>query len=211
VTATIRVARKKADSYQHGDLREALIQAGLKLLSSGDPAALTLRAAAQLAGVSHAAPYRHFRDKQALVAAIAERGFRQLAAAMREELERCSSRRVRDRLVALGVGYVRFATSHPASLRVIFGGVLGTDQVPAELTAAGDEAYQILRQEIAAGIGNGELRAGEPDQLALASWSLVHGLSTLIINGAIPAPAGAAAERDLVRGMVGLLGVGLYA
>jgi len=211
VTSTIRVARKKADSYQHGDLREALIQAGLKLLSTGDPAALTLRAAAQLAGVSHAAPYRHFRDKQALVAAIAERGFRQLTAAMGEELARCSSVRARDRLIALGMGYVRFATSQPASLRVIFGGVLGADEVPAELTAAGDEAYQMLRQEIAAGIGKGELRGGEPDQLALASWSLVHGLSTLIINGAIPAPASAAAERDLVRGMVGLLGVGLYA
>jgi AcrR family transcriptional regulator len=211
VTSTIRVARKRADSYQHGDLREALIQAGLKLLSTGDPAALTLRAAAQLAGVSHAAPYRHFRDKQALVAAIAERGFRQLTAAMSEELERCSSPRVRDRLIALGVGYVRFGTSNPASLRVIFGGVLGADEVPAELTAAGDEAYQILRQEIAAGIEKGELRAGEPDQLALASWSLVHGLSTLIINGAIPAPASSTAERDLVRGMVGLLGVGLYA
>jgi len=210
VTATIRVTRKKADSYQHGDLREALIQAGLKLLSTGDPAALTLRAAAQLAGVSHAAPYRHFRDKQALVAAIAERGFRQLTAAMREELDHCSSRRARDRLVALGVGYVRFATTNPASLRVIFGGVLGADDVPADLTAAGDEAYQTLRQEIAAGIGSGELRQGEPDQLALASWSLVHGLSTLIINGAIPAPASAAAERELVKGLVGLLGVGLY-
>jgi AcrR family transcriptional regulator len=210
VTTTIRVARKKADSYQHGDLREALIQAGLKLLSAGDPEALTLRAAAQLAGVSHAAPYRHFRDKQALVAAIAERGFRQLAAAMREELARCSSSRSRDRVLALGVGYVRFATTNPASLRVIFGGVLGAADVPPELTEAGDEAYSILRQEIARGIDNGDLRQGDPDQLALASWSLVHGLSTLIINGAIPAPTSAAAERELVMGMVKLLGVGLY-
>jgi len=211
VTTTIRVARKKADSYQHGDLREALIQAGLKLLSAGDPAALTLRAAAQLAGVSHAAPYRHFRDKQALVAAIAERGFRQLSAAMREELARCSSSRSRDRILALGVGYVRFATSNPASLRVIFGGVLGAEEVPPDLTAAGDEAYAILREEIARGIERRELRQGEPDQLALASWSLVHGLSTLLINGAIPAPPNAAAEREMVMGIVGLLGVGLYA
>jgi hypothetical protein len=107
---------------------------------------------------------------------------------------------------------VRFATSNPASLRVIFGGVLGGDEVPPDLLiAAGDEAYQMLRQEIAAGIEKGELRRGEPDHLALASWSLVHGLSTLIISGAIPAPPSAAAERELVKGMVGWLGTGLYA
>src|SRR3954453_15173884 len=122
---SIRVARKRADTYQHGDLRRALIQAGLKLLSEGGVAALSLRAAAQLAGVSHAAPYRHFRDKQALVAAIAERGFRQLTAMMREELGRCSSADARELLTSLGVGYARFATRSPASLRVIFGGVLG--------------------------------------------------------------------------------------
>ena len=208
---TIRVARKKPDSYQHGDLREALIQAGLKLIADGDAAALTLRAAAQLAGVSHAAPYRHFRDKQALVAAIAERGFRQLTAAMREELGRCRSSDSRERLTSLGLGYARFATHNPASLRVIFGGVLGAAEVPAELTEAADEAYATLRQEIADGIECGALRAGDPDQLALASWSLVHGYSTLLINGAIPRPTTAAAERELVTALIKLLGEGLYA
>src|ERR1700755_3363189 len=82
----IRVAKKPADSYQHGDLREALVDAGLKLLIEGGVEDLSLRAAAQLAGVSHAAPYRHYRDKDALVAAIAERGFRLLTESMRSEL-----------------------------------------------------------------------------------------------------------------------------
>src|SRR5438477_12486515 len=119
---SIRVPRKRPDAYQHGNLRQALIQAGLKLLGESGVAGLTLRAAAQLAGVSHAAPYRHFRDKQALVAAIAERGFRQLTAAMREELGRCRSSDARERLTSLGLGYARFAIHSPASLRVIFGG-----------------------------------------------------------------------------------------
>jgi len=82
----IQVRRKATDSYQHGDLREALIQAGLKLLTEGGVGALSLRAAAHLAGVSHAAPYRHFPDKDALVAAIAEEGFRRLTSAMRDEV-----------------------------------------------------------------------------------------------------------------------------
>jgi AcrR family transcriptional regulator len=208
---TIRVARKKPDAYQHGDLREALIQAGLKLLADGDPAALTLRAAAQLAGVSHAAPYRHFRDKQALVSAIAERGFRQLTAAMRDELARCASTDARDRMVALGLGYCQFAKRNPASLQVIFGGVLTWADNPPELAAAGQEAYLTLRNEIAGGIERGELRQGDADQTSLACWSLVHGLSTLFINGAVTAPPSAAAERDLATRILLALGEGVYA
>jgi AcrR family transcriptional regulator len=124
----IRVARKPVDAYQHGNLAEALVQAGLKLLSEGGVEKLSLRAAAQLAGVSHAAPYRHFRDKDALVSAIAERGYRLLTASMKEELERCRSREPGARLQAIGVGYLRFGLSHPAYLQVIFGGVLTADR-----------------------------------------------------------------------------------
>src|SRR3954469_24156481 len=126
---SIRVARKRADTYQHGDLRRALIQAGLKLLAEGGVAALSLRAAAQLAGVSHAAPYRHFRDKDALVAAIAEEGFKLLTRRMREEIanERAGAEPGRhppgvvERLRAAGRGYVSFAVEHPAYFRTVFG------------------------------------------------------------------------------------------
>lgn len=206
---TIQVARKKRDSYQHGDLREALVQAGLKLLSEGGVGALSLRAAAQLAGVSHAAPYRHFRDKEALVAAIAERGFRLLTASMREELARVRAADPRTRLIALGVGYLRFALESPAYLQVIFGGVMRGDHVPPELGVAGAEAYQTLRDEVAAGIASGQLRRKGADQVSLACWSMVHGLSTLLINGAIPHP-GPAAARAMIEGLLRLLGEGLY-
>src|SRR5687768_15831033 len=123
----IRVSRKPADAYQHGDLAEALVQAGLKLLTEGGVEKLSLRAAAQLAGVSHAAPYRHFRDKDALVAAIAERGFRLLTASMKEEIAEVPPGDTRERRMAAGIGYVRFATRHPAYLQVIFGGLLCHD------------------------------------------------------------------------------------
>src|SRR5690349_3367842 len=117
----IKVARKPANTYQHGNLREALVQAGLKLLAEGGVEGLSLRAAAQLAGVSHAAPYRHFKDKDALVAAIAEQGFRLLTASMRAELEQLGAGAdTHQRMRALGQGYVRFAREHPGYLGVIF-------------------------------------------------------------------------------------------
>src|SRR3954465_9962216 len=98
----IRVQRKPRDAYQHGDLRHALIQAGLKLLGEHGAAGLSLRAAAELAGVSHAAPYRHFRDKNALVAAIAEEGYKLLTRSMRAEIEASGARDVLARLRASG-------------------------------------------------------------------------------------------------------------
>src|SRR6185369_11386433 len=110
---SIRVPRKRADSYQHGDLRHALIQAGLKLLGERGVEGLSLRAAAELAGVSHAAPYRHFADKDALVAAIAEEGFRLLTRRMRDEIDASGSNDALARLQASAIGYVSFAVEHP--------------------------------------------------------------------------------------------------
>jgi AcrR family transcriptional regulator len=205
----IRVARKPPDAYQHGDLREALVDAGVKLLMEGGLDKLSLRGAAQLAGVSHAAPYRHYRDKDALVAAIAERGFRMLSAAMRAELEQSGARKAGRKLVALAIGYVTFGTAHPAYLQVIFGGAMNKQNVPATLMEAGDEAYHVLRDVVAAGLASGELRKADTDEVALACWSLVHGLSMLMIHGAVTRPETAELERTLTERLVLLLGRGI--
>ncbi len=214
---TIRVARKRPDAYQHGDLRRALIQAGLKLLSEGGVETLSLRAAAELAGVSHAAPYRHFRDKNALLAAIAEEGFRLLTAELRAAIEGCRSNDVLARLRAAGQGYVSFALDHPAHFRIVFGGVVREDaQACAELAAlseAGDQAYGVLRGLIEEGLQRGKLRAADPDQLALSAWSLVHGLSQLAISGNLVAlgadPANPASLRPIVDALLRLLEGGI--
>jgi AcrR family transcriptional regulator len=183
---TIRVARKRADTYQHGDLRPALIQAGLKLLGEEGVQGLSLRAAAQLAGVSHAAPYRHFRDKSALVAAIAEEGFHLLTERMREELDGCGSSDTWVRLRAAAVGYVSFAIEHPAHFKTIFGsahaGALSDTAAPESLRAAGKEAYGVLRELIAEGVRRSKMRSGDLEQLCLAAWALVHGLGMLIVD-----------------------------
>lgn len=205
----IRVAKKPPDAYQHGDLREALVDAGVKLLMEGGLDKLSLRGAAQLAGVSHAAPYRHYRDKEALLAAIAERGFRMLSAAMRDELERSGARKAGRKLVALGVGYVRFGTEHPAYLQLIFGAGGPRQGMPDSLREAGDEAYHMLRDVVAAGITAGELVKGDTDEVALSCWSLVHGLSMLLIHGAVAKPETQELERALTERLVGLLGRGI--
>jgi len=209
----IRVARKRPDAYQHGDLRAALVQAGLKLLTEGGVPALTLRAAAQLAGVSHAAPYRHFRDKDALIAAIAEEGFRMLTARMRREME-AGGADPAARLRACAWGYVAFARAHPGYFRTMFGGAIREDcavQHPA-VTAAGQEAYGVLRDQIADGVQRGWLRRGEVDELSLAAWSMVHGLSMLAIDGqlasSVPNDAAARAVTDhLIRRLETGIGV----
>jgi AcrR family transcriptional regulator len=208
---TIRVTRKPANAYQHGNLREALVNAGLRLLNEGGVANLSLRAAAELAGVSHAAPYRHFKDKVSLLAAIAEQGFRLLTAAMQAEVGRVGTGGATQRLSAIGRGYLRFATEHPGYLGVIFGGVLSHENKTPELDAAGREAYLVLRNTVSDGITSGEFRPGDPDLVSLAAWSLVHGLSHLINNHAVDAPKTAAALATMTDNIIGLLGEGIVA
>jgi AcrR family transcriptional regulator len=205
----IRVTKKAPDAYQHGDLHEALIDAGVKLLMEGGADALSLRGAAQLAGVSHAAPYRHYKDKDALIAAIAERGFRLLTAKMRSHLEASGARKASRKLVALGVGYVMFGMEHPAYLQLIFGGFRSRTDMPPELAAAGAEAYSVLRDTVEAGIVSGELTKAEVDDVALACWSIVHGLSMLLIHGAVPKPETPQLEAALVERLLGLLSRGI--
>ncbi len=197
---SIRVSRKKPDAYQHGDLRAALIQAGLKLLSEGGVAALSLRAAAKLAGVSNAAPYRHFQDKDALLAAIAEQGFRMLTAEMRREMDAAGTDYFA-RLRASAWGYVSFARAHPGYFRTMFGGVVQEDCGPLNpmLRAAGEETYGVLRDHVAEGIRRGRLRKGDPDDVSLAAWSTVHGLSQLFIDGQL---TDRAPDDDAARALV---------
>jgi AcrR family transcriptional regulator len=196
----IQVRRKRASSYQHGDLRHALIQAGLKLLGEGGVRMLSLRAAAELAGVSNAAPYRHFKDKDALVAAIAEQGFHLLTRSMRQELEASApAGDVLAALRALAVGYVSFAVENPGYFRTVFGAAISDDGTTESLREAGDEAYHVLREIVSAGIESGQLRGSDPDQVSLVAWSQVHGLGMLIVDGKVPRSL--VSTRDQVRAL----------
>jgi AcrR family transcriptional regulator len=172
--------------YHHGDLRRALLDAALRLVRGGGAPALTLRAAARLAGVSQAAPYRHFADKQALLAAVAEEGFRAMTAAMQQAMGPHEDEPLL-KFRALGLGYVGFARTHPAHFRVMFGPELADRSAHPSLAEAAAEAFRLLVAAIAACQKAGFAREGDPEELAVTAWSTVHGLSALIVNGQLGA------------------------
>lgn len=171
--------------YHHANLRQALIEAGLAILAEEGAEALTLRAAARRAGVSHNAPYRHFADKEALLAAIAEEGFVMLAAAV----ERASARFVSDprqRLEEAGWAYIQFALTHPDHLRVMFGGMVPNPQAHAGLSSAGKRAFEQLATIIRDGQRAGAIVDLSERALAVSAWAMVHGLATLLSSAPIP-------------------------
>lgn len=173
---------RKPDSrtYHHGDLRTGLLRSAAKILEARGVKELSLREAARRAGVSHNAPYRHFADRDALLAALAAEGFARLGAA----LEASAAQGPRAR----GEAYVRFALEHPQRFRLMFGGTLPLDAHPALREAASQTYAGLVRAfEPLAG------REGAPIAAA-AAWSLVHGLAQLLLDGYFAQARGA--ERD---------------
>jgi AcrR family transcriptional regulator len=154
-------------TYHHGDLRAAILRAAGKQLEKHGIAALSLREVARRAGVSHNAPYRHFPDRDSLLAALAAEGFENLA-------EKTRARQGRE----MGEAYVGFALSHPQRYRLMFGGLLRLDEHP-ELRERAHASYAALEKAFA---GQGV----DARLAAAAAWSLVHGLAHLILDGHFP-------------------------
>lgn len=171
----------KRSSYHHGDLRRALIKAALRLIAEEGASSFTLREVARRAGVSHTAPYRHFTDKLALLAAVAEEGFRTLRARM----VALGAKALDDPLTyfqTLGVEYVRFAVEHPSYFRVMFGPDIADRVVYPALHEAAQGTFALLTKAIAAGQQARVVRSGDPHTLALIAWAQVHGLATLLVD-----------------------------
>jgi AcrR family transcriptional regulator len=172
-----------AKSYHHGNLREALIDAALELVREKGPDAFTLREVARRAGVSHAAPYRHFSDRAALLAAAAERTYSALAGELRAAAE--SAPAPSGALRAAALAYVQFALNHPTGFRLLFEPEARTADL--DRRSAGSDVFECLRETVELGQAAGELRSGDPAELALAALSLMHGLSCLAVGEALPA------------------------
>lgn len=192
-------------SYHHGDLRQALLDAALGLLAEHGAESLTLRAVAREAGVSQTAPYRHFKDRNALIGDVAIEAFARLGAAVERAV-----RTGPPGLPALERGlaaYVRFAHLHPAEYRVMFGAELaGRDDRP-DVPAAAEGVFSILREGIARLQARGLLAGGDPAMMAIAAWATVHGLVMLTLDGRTAATGRAnkhiveATTRILITGM----------
>jgi AcrR family transcriptional regulator len=183
------ISPKAPRRRHHGDLRRALVLAGLEAVEEGGLEALTIRGLARRLAVSHAAPAHHFPDKLALLSAVAAEGFRRFEAALREEA--AADATPRERMKHIGRAYVRFALDHPAIFRVMLGPEL-TDcsQASPELQQASTSAYAVLQETADAVAGSPE--AGRIH--AFAAWALVHGAALLYLDGALRSalPAGLA-------------------
>ena len=171
---------KKA--YHHGDLRAALIRAGTELLRERGAAGLSLREVAKAAGVSHAAPYRHFEDKQQLLAAIAAAGFERL----RDGMAKAAADHPDDpraQLYAAGDAYIELATDAPDTMHLMFGGIVDPKQIQGELGQVAQNAFAGLVDIVARNQKAGVIVEGDTIELAVSAWSIVHGLGMLVAGG----------------------------
>ena len=170
-------------TYHHGDLRTALLRAAGDLLEEQGLGALSLREAARRAGVSHNAPYRHFPDRNALLAALAAEGFHRLGEAM-------GGKGGRER----GEAYVRFALAQPNRFRLMFGGQVDFGAHP-DLRAAAAATYDGLLASF-----RERADVASPELAAAAAWSLTHGLAHLLLDGHFQEGR---ARADFVRQVIG--------
>ena len=177
--------RKRA-SYHHGNLREALLRAAEKIMEKQGIGAVTMREVARLAGVTHGAPYRHFRSLEHLLAELAEGGFRELGQALEG---RPSGE--------MGEAYVRFGLAHPARFRLMFGGTLPLSRHP-RLRDISTRVYELLVAALRA-----QRDLAQPEKAAAAAWALVHGLTHLLLDGHLEALVESAGREGLIKGVLG--------
>jgi AcrR family transcriptional regulator len=168
--------------YHHGNLREALIEAALELIGAKGPAGFTVAEAARVAGVSPAAPYRHFRDADALLAEVALRGFDRLAELLTKAWNEGRPDPVQA-LEDLGRAYLAFARDEPAFYAAMFDSRIPMDDQPS-LQAAADRAFAVLREasdQVSATLPKG--RRPPSMMMALHIWALSHGVASLFVRG----------------------------
>ncbi len=182
-------SKSAAASYHHGDLKTSLIEAANTILQREGADALSLRAIASEVGVSHTAPYSHFKNKKQLIRAVSDLGFSRLAAAMREGAEQAEASE--SLVLTYGASYLQFALANPELYRLMLGQVeaRGLKKVSAEsLFSNGNlsqkEPFGLLQEAFASFLKD----PNEVKNKALGAWALVHGMAALLIEGYITVP-----------------------
>jgi AcrR family transcriptional regulator len=188
-----RARKKPAKRYHHGDLRRALLDEALRTIQTEGVEHLTLRSAGERLGVSRSALYRHFADKQSLLAAVGKEGFRKLRQTLTDAWE--GHGRGRIGLEAMGRAYVRFAVANPSHYRVMFGGFLESAAKDDQFVAEAKAAFQVLVDALIEQQKAGGIRGDDPVQMARFVWAVVHGTAMLVIDGQAPE----AAQREAVQ------------
>ena len=197
---TISVATE-AKPYHHGDLRRALMDSADAILERDGPNALSLRAVAREAGVSPAAPYHHFKDKDELLSAIAREGFDRLKKALAEGCANATD--PRRKMSDLGVAYVKFAQTHPALYQVMYDRARAEDAMPQKEAPDHDQdAFQIVKDALTE-VGGNHFSETDIHLAAIASWCAAHGLAEM--SGFVqfrPLKAELGGEEAFLRGVL---------
>ncbi len=203
------ISHDERQTYRHGDLRNALIGAGLELVRGGGPDALSLREVTRRAGVAPNAAYRHFEDRAALLAAVCAAAQAEVALSIEAQLDQVVGpadpvAHARARFRAVGLGYLRCAQAEPGVFRAAFGLSANLDGAssPARRGASGMTPFQLLGQTLDELVSTGVLPEERRPHAELLAWSAVHGLATLLIDGplrAMPHDTVSALELQLIQ------------
>ena len=170
--------------YHHGDLKNALIKAGTEILGSEGLGGLSLRKVAKQAGVSHAAPYSHFTDKQALIAAISTEGFKQLYSQI-EAVKETYQTNPETLLIEAAWAYVQFALNTPDRFKLMFSSVLDKEKAYPDFVEASQKNFHQVVEIVEICQRAGILKSGDPELIALSLWGSVHGFISLLLEGQI--------------------------
>lgn len=171
--------------YHHGNLRQALITAGLEILSEQGIEGLSLRKVASRVGVSHTAPYNHFADKQALLAAISTAGHEQLFEALSTAFEE-ARRAAANILFEIAWVYLQFALDDPGRFKLMFSGALEEETAHPGYQETAMRNITLLEQVIVHCQEIGQLEPGPVEQTAISLWSAVHGFTYLVLEDQFP-------------------------
>lgn len=191
----------KRETFRHGNLRRALLEAGVKLAREGGPTAVVLREATRQVGVVPNAAYRHFADRNALLLAVCAASQAELALAIEREWNACKKRRdkaamARDHLRAVGTGYLRFARQQPGLFRTAFSVHEDLERagIPEMAGNSGKTPFQLLGLALDEMLEAGVLPADKRPTAEFLAWSSVHGLAMLLIDGPLRVMNDAQAE-----------------
>ena len=172
-------------TYHHGNLKEALISAGLEILSEQGIEGLSLRNVAKKIGVSHTASYNHFPDKQALLAAISTAGHEQLHQILLDTFEKTkhSSSHI---ISEIAWAYLQFALDNPAIFKLMFSGALEEERDHPEYVEISQKSIALFKEMIVFSQNKGQLPEGKVEIIAVKLWSLVHGFTYLMLENQFP-------------------------
>ncbi len=176
-------SKRRKLAYHHGDLERALIDSGLAVVKRSGIEALSLRAVARQAKVSHSAPYHHFSSKAELLAAVAAAGFDRMVEGIRQQTTGIGLDDPLEGLRAIGRGYVMFAVCHPSVFRLMFRPELTRPSKHPRLLAAETRAFRTLLETIVGAQQSGAIVGQDPRPPAAFAWSTVHGLAMLHLDG----------------------------